>query len=603
MSDFLFVSKQEKQGKLSRYLNEIHQKSGIESSEFHGDWGSLAVSRSQYNGYDPLIDERYICIVIGGPVLYFRDNRFFSVENSDAGTRAIFDRWLSGNMDWSEDLSGPFVILIIDKSSHDVFCITDLMMFIPIYQYQDIQGVAIGTHIDALARACGQQDQFDEVSLADFILHEVVTYPYTAYKAIRQGHPGAKHRYGVDQHLQVLQAQAPDPYWLPEENGSYQDLDEAANILRDGVVGYVERVTESMNHVAQFTSAGEDSRALSGIIPQRLQRDAFIFLDHMNREGKIAEKVATAYGANFKPAFRSLVHYISILPEASSLIGSGHQYVHAHALGFDRTCRLDDYTAVFGGYLADSLIKAQYARKPRVMRRFGFIPQVGLEGESRSRKVTSPLFSEKLMNELTQRRREHLDRVQSFRSTNAHEWFVLWPMTMRLAMPNFYSSRRLFASFEPFMSKEAVKVGAGIPTDWKLNRRLFNKAFRPFLAKTRWLHHADGRLPYYPWYVNSPIQFATWLYRQLERRLGLQEKGHQGPWGDWSNVMKSSEWQEAVDKALFEAEGLPEIQQAIRQGALSQSELKISQKVNLLQTVYLADSMKRSKKKRENIEY
>ncbi|WP_216594792.1 hypothetical protein [Halomonas sp. PR-M31] len=207
------------------------------------------------------------------------------------------------------------------------------------------------------------------------------------------------------------------------------------------------------------------------------------------------------------------------------------------------------------------------------------------------------------MNELTQRRREHLDRVQSFRSTNAHEWFVLWPMTMRLAMPNFYSSRRLFASFEPFMSKEAVKVGAGIPTDWKLNRRLFNKAFRPFLAKTRWLHHADGRLPYYPWYVNSPIQFATWLYRQLERRLGLQEKGHQGPWGDWANVMKSSEWQEAVDKAFFEAEGLPEMQQAIKQGALSKSDLKTSQKVNLLQAVHLANSMKRNEKKRENMEH
>ncbi|WP_216594793.1 hypothetical protein [Halomonas sp. PR-M31] len=375
-------------------MNEIHQKGGVENIEFHGAWGSLAVSKSHYNGYDPLSNERYICVVIGGPVLYFRDNRFFSVDNSDAGTRAIFDRWLSGNMNWSEDLSGPFVVLIINKTSRNVFFVTDLMMFIPVYQYQNTQGVAIGTHIDGLAKACGQQDQFDEVSLADFILHEVVTYPYTAYKTIRQGHPAAKHWYCIDQNLQALQGQAPESYWLPEENGSYQDLNEAANILRDGVVGYVERVTESMNHVAQFTSAGEDSRALSGIIPQRLKRDAFIFLDHMNREGKIAEKVAAAYGANFKPAFRSKVHYISILPEASSLVGSGHQYVHAHALGFDRSCHLDDYNAVFGGYLADSLIKAQYARKPKVMRRFGFLPQVGLEGESRSRKVTSPLFSE-----------------------------------------------------------------------------------------------------------------------------------------------------------------------------------------------------------------
>ncbi|MGC3873511.1 hypothetical protein ACPF7Z_09610 [Halomonas sp. GXIMD04776] len=603
MSDFLFVSKRVKQEKLSRCLNEIYQTGEVESIEFHGAWGSLAVSQSQYNGFDPLITERYICAVIGGPVLYFRDNRFLSEGSSQTGTRAIFDRWFNGEMDWSEDLSGPFVVLIIDQLSHEVLCVTDLMMFIPIYQYQDTQGVAIGTHIDALAKACGQQGQFDEVSLADFILHEVVTYPYTAYRAIRQGHPAAEHRYRIEHHARVLQAQPPMPYWMPSENNPYRDLDEAANVLKEGVTSYVGHITESMDRVAQFTSAGEDSRALSGIIPQRIERDAFIFLDHMNREGEIAGKVAAAYGANFYPSFRSSVHYISILPEASSLIGSGHQYVHAHSLGFNRKCRLADYKAVFGGYLADSLIKAQYARKPSVMRRFGFIPQVGLEGESRSDAVTSPLFSEKLLDELTQRRRNHLNRIQAFRPTSAHEWFVLWPMTMRLAIPNFYSNRRLFASFEPFMSKDAVKVGAGIPTEWKLNRRLFNKAFRPFLAKTRWLHHADGRLPYYPWYVNSPIQFATWLYRQVERRLGLQEKGHQGPWGDWLNVIKSSEWQEAVDKALHEAEGLPEIQQAIRQGALSGSDLKISQKANLLQTVYLVDSTKRSEKEREGLKY
>ena len=73
---------------------------------------------------------------------------------------------------------------------------------------------------------------------------------------------------------------------------------------------------------AQFLSGGEDSRTLLGLIPSDLKRDAFIFLDSMNREGRTAQKAARAYGANFHVGFRSPTHYLEILEEASDL-GSG----------------------------------------------------------------------------------------------------------------------------------------------------------------------------------------------------------------------------------------------------------------------------------------
>lgn len=594
MSDFLFSSKRLPEGKLTLGLASIYPfLDSTDMVEYHGQWGALGVSKSRYNGFDPIETEDCICVVIGGPVLYFQHNRFLSGEDRQAGTRAIYERWGSGEMDWSKDLSGPFAILLINKITRKVTCITDLMMFIPVYRYHDQDGIALGTHIDALAKICGQQGKFDQVSLVDFIIHRVITYPYTAYGEVKQCHPAAVHLYCPQNASQAVRILSVEPYWLPVEKMAFNNLEDAAKTLRNGVEDYILRVTESMHHVAQFMSAGEDSRAVSGIIPKRLKRDAFIFLDYMNKEGRIAKKIASSCEASFNLSYRGPAHYISILPEAASLIGSGHEYFHAHALGFDRKHGLADYNAVFGGYLADSLIKAQYSRKGRRSCYLIWLLDVFLPGESHSNAVDNPLFSGELLEVLTVRRREHLKRVQELRPISAHEWFVLWPMTMRATIPNLYSNRRLFASYEPFMSKDVIQVSVGVPTDWKLNRRLFNQAFHPFLAKTKWLRHPNGHFPYYPWYVNSPIelgtQLVTRLFRKLEARTGLRMR-NQGPWGDWQNVVQSPEWEKAVEKALNNTVNFPEIHRAIRFGALSGPHLTIQQKADLLQTSYLVES-------------
>jgi hypothetical protein len=557
--------------------------SAIEYRE--GAWGSLAVSRSLYGGYQVYEDTQYICVVIGGPVLYFCANDFMVCPDSNVGTKAILERWRQGNMRWDEDLNGPFVVLIVNKLQRQIVCVTDLMMFIPVYEYRQEQDVLLGTHVDALAELCNQRRNPDIASQVDFILHGIVTYPYTIYTALRQCQPAAEYRLtldgkkGVETELNI--------YWQPEEKYRFASLAEAANELREGVRQYVERATVAMEQVAQFISGGEDSRVLAGILPQRLRRHAYVFLDSMNREGRIAERAAHAYGAEFRPDFRSPSHYIDILPEASHLVGGGQQYRHAHTLQFHQRHRLADYPAVFGGCFSDSLLKAPFARKGPVAGRFEFLPQFPLAGETRSEPVSHPLFSFEVLEEVTRRRREHLQRVEKMRPDSAHEWFILWPMSMRPSLSNLSSNRRLFASYEPFMSTAVVKVGAAVPISWKLNRRLFNKAFQPFLRKTRWLRHADGRLPYFPWWVNCPIHFGTWLYRWLTRQLG-QSHINQGAWCDWDVLRNSPEWRRRMTEAASVDTGMSEISTAIKKGAFEENRLTVIQQVNLLQVCYLA---------------
>lgn len=587
MSDFNFSVETQREGLLA---DALHYVTCDSVKEFHGPWGSLAVSRSHYYGFDPLETEEHICVVMGGPVLYFNDNNFIGAEDRQAGTRAILEHWKDGG-DWSEDLSGPFVVLVIDKHKHRIECITDMMMFIPVYRYCKNNSLFLGTHIDALAEACGEIHDLDEVSLVDFVLHNVVTYPYTVYKNIRQCQPGSTHLWSVEG--QQDRARQIEYYWQPLENNPYSNVHEAAKYLREGVQGYIQRVTGTLDNVAQFISAGEDSRALAGMLPSHLSRDGYIFLDSMNREGRVAEKVAKAYGASFKPDYRSRTHYLDIICEASDLVGSGHQYTHAHTLRFDKKHNLASYRAVFGGYISDSLLKAQYAKKPKGLRHVPFLPQFYMKGESRTDLVFNRFFSTQILNEITSRRRAHFTLVKSMRPESAHEWFELWPATMRIAIPNLYTNRRLFASYEVFMAKESVKVSARVPTAWKLNRRLFNQAFRPALKKTRFMFHADGRLPYYPWWVNVFLQAPIWTYQQIVRRTGIQ-KNNQGAWADWRSILATPRWTD--DVSTFTRDDVPlELKAAIEQGALSHSVLSIPSKVNLLQACYQAGRISREK--------
>jgi hypothetical protein len=344
-----------------------------------------------------------------------------------------------------------------------------------------------------------------------------------------------------------------------------------------------------MTKVAQFISAGEDSRSLAGMLPERLQRDAYIFLDSMNREGRIAKRVAEIYGANFHVGYRSATHYLEILPEASKLVGTGHQYHHAHSLGFDKTFKLAGYSAVFGGFLSDTLLKGHHVRKVKGVRSIPFFPQI-IDPAYRPDRLgfNEGLLSDEIIFALSDRRAERYIRVSSERPASGKEWFHIYPCSMHNDMPNLYTTRRLFRSYEPFMCKEAVKISAAVPTAWKLNRRLFNCAMKPYLRKSKWLLHADGRLPYFSWWVNIPLQFGVWSYWHVPKRIGLI-KGNQGPWGDWGANVQSRQWRELVEQCMHTKVPVNFLSQGLSvETVLTAKKIPVVKRVNLLQIAYPA---------------
>lgn len=582
MSDFIFSKKTIKSGILTNEIQSIYDTDDIPSvKEYHGKWGSLAVSENIYKGFQSYESDNHICLVIGGPVLTFQDNKFLINGTDLTGTKAIYEKMITNTIKWDKDLSGPFVVFIINKETTEVTCITDLMSFIPVYTFRDFENLLFSSHVDILARITNQQKDIDVVSVVDFILHGVVTYPYTVYSKIKQVAPASMH---------IIKSNSFDVetqhYWLPLEEDMYNSIKEAAGDLRLGIQKYVDLITVGMSNMAQFISGGEDSRVLSALLPKECKRDAYIFLDELNREGKVAKRAASAYGANFKVSTRSKFHYLDIMPNSVRLIGCGSQYFHAHTFGFHKSCGLSDYPAVFGGLFSDALLKGARIKKIRGSSRFPFIPQIKKRGYSNAKCVQNSFFKPEVLTQITKRRRDHLEYVKTFRRDSAEEWFELWPSSMNLNIPNLYVNRRLFRSYEPFMSNDIVKISALIPQKWKINRRVFHKAAKPLLKPTKWLLHGEGRLPYFPWYINCFVQFFVWSYYQFGIKVGFY-KSNEGPWNEWDLVINSPQWDQAKLKYL---NGLKVVSSSLQEQDINKlfkgNNLNYVQKINLLQTLY-----------------
>lgn len=537
MSDFLYSSEQRSPGSMTAIVSRICPEQQKPVTEFHGSWGSLAVKSNHYNGFDAAETDTYICAVVGGPILTFCDNHFLAGAASSAGTLQILSRWKTNEkISWDEDLSGPFAIILINKISGEIEVVTDLMSFIPLFITKNKDVLHIGSHPDIVAEISQLTNHVDVVSVADFVLNGFVTYPFTFYKDIEQLPPASTTKF---ESINIKNLSSKH-YWTPTETYLYDNIKDASLYLRNGLTKYIEQVTTAMSHVALFISGGEDSRAVLAMTPEHLKRDAYVFLDGYNAEAKVAKKIADIYGASFHYCERTPTHYLDNLAPCSRLTGSGAQFHHVHSYGFHKSCGLETYPAVLGGFSSDALLKCSHQPRRFKSHKLPGLIQIPARNGFKIQ-VENSLFNQEIINSIGKRRAAHLQYVRQYRAKSAEEWFELWPATMNMNIPNLHGNRRLFRSYEPFMSTVSVKVSAAVPQEWKTNRRLFHKTMKPLFKPSRGILHADGWLPYWPWWANIPLKLTSWVMRTAAIKMGVISR-NQGPWWDWQTLWSSTVW-------------------------------------------------------------
>lgn len=467
-------------------------------------------------------------VVLGEPCIHERTDQMLC---SDA-----FPGITSGELqEWSEGYTGHFAVIAIHHDSGSMVYVTDLMESIPVYCTEAGGGIVVGTHIDAVAQVSGYE-AVDRASLLDFIVSGTIAPPATWYQCVAVASAAAvalaSPRAGWQEQL----------YWTPDEPDSASlSLNEAAEALEPIMDENVRLALRGRDRAAALVSGGEDSRVIAGLAKRhREQLDGLIFLERMNREGRLARSAMKALGCPLRLYERDHDYYLRYLSERRALVGSGMDVRHTHAFNI---MPAGEWDVVLGGLFADTLLKAEKARyEPARYRWRGVqISKSRLspeQGFGWPRSVDRELLEPSLLEEVEERRRCLFEALQRYRPYSAYGWRTVWPAgACAVAVPHFAACRRMVNMQEPFAYNTTVAFAAGLPDTMKLDGELYRRAFMRAMGLSGWVPRITGRVPRLGFYPNIACSFGFSLWAKAVDSLRGQDGAWEGPWPSFSHIM------------------------------------------------------------------
>jgi len=190
MGDFLAIlGAGSRASDLSRLLRErpFLAEREVETARF--GWGAVTLLVAPGRGDRPGTRRGRFAGAVGRP-------RLMGVEHEARGDSGFADLFLErAETERLEtlalSLTGMGAVLLADEGGLTV--VTDRMGARPVYVGHDGDGrlVAVGSHVESLARVCARERDFDLVSLGELIVHNYVTWPWTSREGIRELEPGS----------------------------------------------------------------------------------------------------------------------------------------------------------------------------------------------------------------------------------------------------------------------------------------------------------------------------------------------------------------------------------------------------------------------------
>lgn len=394
-------------------------------------------------------------------------------------------------------LSGLFAIFRFDAESCEI--ITDRMGFQPVYLAEDHRGVveAIGTNVEALAAMTGRRERFDEASLAELLVFNTITFPYTTRQGITECPPGSVVR--IDRRTRRVTVTT---YWEPAEPGEWLSGESAVEAIRAAVKRACRDCTHGCQRVGIQLSAGRDSRVILAATPRERVTAALTFATRENREVRVARAVAHAAGVEHRIAWREPEWYASLfLNRGPRLLGTelkgnvhGLALVDAGLLGF--------HDVVLGGQLSDTLLKDHFmppgvravwapelaaspmTRLRRWLRNRRNGQQRGVNTTPHRRHALLRWIRHDLGEIVESRRRARLDQVSSVRPESATEWVWFWPASRQDDFAQTLGESRIMPFDGVFMHSSVLEVSASLHPETRTCGRAAHAAFDLLYAES-----------------------------------------------------------------------------------------------------------------------
>jgi len=274
-------------------------------------------------------------------------------------SKALYAIFRKRGLGGVEDIGGNRVVLVYDAPKGCLHLVADPVGAFPAFSVEsaDPNKVMFGSHPDVLAKAAGEGQNLDEVSMTEFLLTSTVTPPFTYYRPIRfVSHgttttiklvPGCKPEINIRQYFEInLQSDA---------SQTEDDLaDELAQAFR---VAVRRRTLPRLGRTAVALSGGLDSRALLACVENKEQVFAFCCYNEPNRELATAEAIARSCGVPFFPWQRDFEYYGRNAAAGVRIAGGMGTFANNHFLGVVERLRAEGAQNLLTGCYCDYLFK------------------------------------------------------------------------------------------------------------------------------------------------------------------------------------------------------------------------------------------------------
>jgi asparagine synthase (glutamine-hydrolysing) len=456
--------------------------------------------------------------------------------------KAIYNKYLSGGIRELEKLNGNFVTLIVDSEKEVIHIVTDRCGMFPCYNLmEDERPMVIGSHPDIMAMAMNISQDWDWVSMAEFLMTGRVSFPFSYYNKIRAMDYGSVHEIhlngGKDTRISGKKY-FEFSFNVDHSLGEWELAEELALAFRKAVN---RRTRPQFGQTGISLSGGLDSRTLLCSADDKSNISTFCFFDEENLESEIAKQIAQKVGVKFIPLRRDFDHYGDNAEMGVKISGGMGNFGNNHYLGFRDSLKEHGITNILTGCYCDYFFKGlaldiktnKYLRIERLskFKDAYYHPYLSFNTpySTKARERLNAIFPEELKHD-----QSDIGRLK-------REEKRLFPLSCEADNPQRLVPQRVMPWFLPIVDNDIVDLYLKVPPGYKLNTSIFSRMAEIQSGKDiSKIPNSNTGVR-----VNAPLAVVTIsLYkRALLKRLNIGKKGiaKDGSWPNWEYYIDHSE--------------------------------------------------------------
>lgn len=542
---------------IDRIESDLQMRPGVEdlaARSWSYPWGVVAVQRSRCPGYEPFVDGKGgLAFAVGRPrrIGWTHENEgetafseFISELSSAQSPKSLYS-----------ELTGMFVLVAC--SDKGVVLFTDKMGAYPVYRAASVNGdgVVLGTMPEVVSRLAGRDTDYDVVSLAEILVKNSATFPYTTRNGMAELAPGAKHvlQVGTD----VVDYRQ-EHLWAPTEPDRWPSIRSSSDQLVHALRFAGEDITRGSSKVAVTLSGGADSRTVLSCVPAARRAGAITYMDHENRETQTAAAVAAAAAVPHHLARRNPHFYAQLAQLEAKLLGIERGFVHSHGYAIVESPAPFSYDLLLCGWASDTLLKGCYSPlKPLTAVRSWRRPRWLLKCVSQplccswpAYNVVMDMMRSDIREACEDRMRRRLDEIRQWRPSSAAEWYGFYPLSRVQAASYALANARLFSADQLFIHSALIDVACSSRPFGKAANMVARPAFGEVNQSLAKIVNANtGRVDGCS-VVGDVVRRAC---GRLQRRRGMGVLGKsqypwytEGSWVDYERLQRYSEVWSAI---------------------------------------------------------